>query len=277
MRGATGIEAFRKGMPDVRSLAIGVTVRNLTSGRCGTDVEIMGSKNMAWFTIQQPGHLVEALFHFNEALDREEQGSLRKEVSRFLFDALNKIQTEWVSLVAEQTMGEVKAFQTMILEGLHEESRHALLASDELKTLAEFEPPILNHDVLRRRDYRPGVEVGPDLTRDASKVHRKFKTAYNDLATQKQKEIEERVLKQAAELLYVVRSKIAHGEKTPYGPDLKKSVGQIHAKALKNGQETDPASPCRLCRGKPDFALGFCGGSCTSEVLCSERTPGMCF
>lgn len=178
---------------------------------------------MGWFSsIQQPGHLTEALFHFNEALDREEQGLPRTEVSHLLFNALNKIQTEWVSLVADHTMGEVKAFQTMMLKCLHEDSRHVLLASSELRTLAEFEPPILNHDVLRRHDYRPGVEIRQDLATDASEVHRKLKTAYNGLVVQREKEIEDRVLKRAAELLYVVRSNIAHGEKTPYGPDLKK-------------------------------------------------------
>jgi hypothetical protein len=33
---------------------------------------------------------------------------------------------------------------------------------------------------------------------------------------------QERVMKRLAELLYVVRSNNAHGEKTPYGPDIEK-------------------------------------------------------
>lgn len=37
-------------------------------------------------------------------------------------------------------------------------------------------------------------------------------------------EVSERVIKRLAELLYVVRSNIAHGEKIPYGPDLAKKA-----------------------------------------------------
>lgn len=178
---------------------------------------------MSWLNLlQQPGHITEAVIHFNEAKDRRDQGSPKTDVSRFLFDALNKIQTEWVLRAPDDTMSEVKAFQTMLLEGLEEGARDWFFNSNELKNLVEFEPQIMNHDTLRRHGYRPDVEIGPALINKAKKEHQKLSTAYDALLVQKKKEVEYRVLKRVAELLYVVRSNIAHGEKTPYGPDLEK-------------------------------------------------------
>jgi gamma-glutamylcyclotransferase (GGCT)/AIG2-like uncharacterized protein YtfP len=178
---------------------------------------------MGWLNfMQQPGHITEAVIHFNEAKDRMDQRSSKTEVSRCLFDALNKLQTEWVLRVAHDTMGEVKAFQTMILEGLEEGTRDRLFNSNEFKYLVEFEPQIMNHDTLRRHGYRPDIGMRADLIKKASEEHRKLRTAYDALLAQKTKEAEDRVLKRAAELLYVVRSNIAHGEKTPYGPDVAK-------------------------------------------------------
>ena len=57
----------------------------------------------------------------------------------------------------------------------------------------------------------------------ASEEHRRLKTAYGDLFSQRTPEVGDRVVKRAAEVLYIVRSNIAHGEKTPYGPDLEKT------------------------------------------------------
>ena len=75
-----------------------------------------------------------------------------------------------------------------------------------MKNLAFFEPQIMNHDTLRRNRYRPGVDIEPSLVRKSSEEHRKLLTAYNEFLLQRNDEIEERVLKRAAELLYVVRS-----------------------------------------------------------------------
>jgi gamma-glutamylcyclotransferase (GGCT)/AIG2-like uncharacterized protein YtfP len=165
------------------------------------------------------GHVIEAIVHFNQR--RDVTGSSKVEIARILFDGLNRLQTEWLLDQPEQDIGEVKAFQSMILDRLHAEARSALLRSNELRSVVAFEPKILNHDVLRRRRYRPGVDIEPSLAREASEIHRRLTKAFSELDgvdTGK----EDRVLKRTAELLYIVRSNIAHGEKTPYGPDFAK-------------------------------------------------------
>ena len=162
-------------------------------------------------------HLVDAIVHFNRA--RDITGSSTVEVTRTLFDGLNKLQTRW--LLHRSGMGEVKTFQSMILDSLHAEARSDLPRSTELRSVVEFTPRILNHDVLNRRRYRPGDDIEPSLFREASEIHRKLTKAFSELDGM-DTATEDRVLKRAAELLYLVRSNIAHGEKTPYGPDFAK-------------------------------------------------------
>src|ERR687891_2906305 len=87
-------------------------------------------------------HLVDAIVHFNRA--RDITGSSAVEVARTLFDGLNKLQTHWLLHQSEPDMGEVKAFQSMILDSLHAEARSDLPRSTELRSVVEFTPRILN-------------------------------------------------------------------------------------------------------------------------------------
>jgi len=168
------------------------------------------------------GHITEAVTHFNQAIDSLEAGRSMVDVSRSLFDALNKIQTEWLSYESSPKMGEVKTFQTMILKGFGLEGYINFLQSTEIRNFVFFKPQIMNHDTLRRDGYRPDQEIEPQLVKKASGEHHKVVNSYNAYLSQQNDEEKERVIKRVAELLYVVRSNIAHGEKTPYGPDLKK-------------------------------------------------------
>lgn len=178
---------------------------------------------MGWISaLRNPGHITEAVFHFNQTIDLLQRGSSNVEVSRLLFDALNKIQTEWSTHQNSPEIGEVKSFQTMIIEGLEAGYCDEFLRSDELRNFVFFQPHILNHYTLRRNKYRPDVDIESTLARNASKEHHKLVTAYNEFLINSNEQIEHRVIKRTSELLYVIRSNIAHGEKTPYGPDLKK-------------------------------------------------------
>lgn len=167
------------------------------------------------------GHMTEALFHFNHARGMSNGHPSKVGVAHTMFHGLNKLQTEWRMSQADQQLGEVKAFQEMILRGLSSDERDALLRSAEIQSLVALSPKIMDHDVLRRGGYRPDVAIEPNLVRDATEVHRKLENAHRDLRENRE-EIRERAIKRVTELLYVVRSNIAHGEKTPYGPDLNK-------------------------------------------------------
>lgn len=181
------------------------------------------TKEMSWITrLSNAGHLKDAIVHFNRACGADGKGTSRVEIVRYLSDALNKIQTEWSRHAAQQDAGEVYSFQTMILKAINEEDQTDCLRSDEVKNLVYLEPQIMNHDTLRRHQYKPDEEIEQELVRKASEEHRKVRIAYDAFLSTASDETKERLLKRIAQLLYVVRSNIAHGEKTPYGPDRNK-------------------------------------------------------
>jgi len=167
------------------------------------------------------GHMTEALFHFNHAHGMQNGHPSKVDVARTMFDGLNKLQTEWLMTQTDQQLGEVKAFQEMILRGLSTDERDTLLQRAEIQNVVSLNPKIMDHYVLRRGGYRPDVAIEPNLVKDATEVHRKLENVYRDFCRHSE-EIRERIIKRVAELLYVIRSNIAHGEKTPYGPDLNK-------------------------------------------------------
>jgi len=176
---------------------------------------------MTWISaLRTPGHLAQAISHYNEACDDLEKGVSKVEVSRLIFYGLNKVQTEWIRNTEEQGLGDVKAFQTMISKELSSNTRMELLISKELKKFISLKPMIMNHNTLRHRDYNPDIKISDTLRKEAEEEHRKLTKAFEDFNRDRTEEIEKRVIKRAAELLYIVRSNNAHGEKTPYGPDL---------------------------------------------------------
>jgi gamma-glutamylcyclotransferase (GGCT)/AIG2-like uncharacterized protein YtfP len=168
------------------------------------------------------GHLAEALNHFNHAAVLQGNGTSILEVARTLADGLNKIQSEWFVARPELKLGEVAKFQETILEGLDFQARTIFLKSSQLRFLVELQPQIMNHDILQRCGYRPGALMESELFKKATDVHKNLRRAYDELQSSDSSDVEDRVIKRSAELLYIVRSNIAHGEKTAFGPNSEK-------------------------------------------------------
>ena len=93
---------------------------------------------MKW--VKTKGHISEAVTHFNHAIEDLKIGRSVVEVSRCLFDAMNKIQTEWVISENNSEMGEIKALKSMILKGLDTEDHINYLQSAEIRNFVFFEP-----------------------------------------------------------------------------------------------------------------------------------------
>ena len=169
------------------------------------------------------GHLIESVYHFNHALDLEASNSSKVEVAHATFNGLNKLQTHWRMKHPDQKLGEVKAFKTMILSVLSSEAKDDLLRSDQMRNLVALDPKIMDHSILTRKNYIPDEGISPSLSKKATEEHKKVNTAYRDyLEHMSENKLRERVIEHVAELLYIVRSNIDHGEKTPFGPDLAK-------------------------------------------------------
>lgn len=131
---------------------------------------------------------------------------------------LNKLQTGRPTGAG----GEVAGFVELVRLATHTEPSRTRFLGVELRDVSALSPPVMDHAVLQRHDYRPGSEIGDGLVSGATVKHRKLASALQRLDEGRTREAEDQVIKRSAELLYVVRSNIAHGEKAPYGPDLTK-------------------------------------------------------
>ena len=167
--------------------------------------------------LKTPGHITEVLYHANHANDLIESGVNAVEVAGVLFDCLNKLQSEWFS--NRERSREMSGFRQLILGAIPSQQRNIILNSLELNVLANFSLKILNQKTLLDGNYRPGEAIPIDLEKKASEDHHSLKTAFDDIEKQLLPAIDERILKRVANLLYVVRCNIKHGEKTPNGPD----------------------------------------------------------
>lgn len=163
--------------------------------------------------------LNEAISHLNRASDLEGPGPFVERANAF-FRALNKLWNVFGLRRDDGVSSDTALFRTLLVETISPEDQRELLDSSVVAQLATLDPAILNHDELNRARWQPGSEIAPPLRQKATEDHRRFRSGlerYREGA-----EGASRVLKKLASLLYVVRSNIAHGEKTPYGPDLEK-------------------------------------------------------
>jgi hypothetical protein len=174
------------------------------------------SESMRWW--QDPGYagfVHEALAHINEARNLSTRAT---DTCRLLFLALNKL---WNGRAAHEgrSLADTPAF-IALLQTITDRARDEWLRSDPTTALVNFTPEVLDHHVLNTLGHRPGSSLSDSDRRDATERHRKIRRSHSEW---KGGGIEsDGVVKRLAELLYVIRSNIQHGEKTPYGPDHEK-------------------------------------------------------
>lgn len=151
--------------------------------------------------------------------------SLRKktEICRSVFDALNKTWTAFNHFEREFSRADSPSLYKLMFCGMPAYYIQEFLQSQELERLVGLEPHVMNHETLRKGGYRPNQEIEARLRRGATEEHRELVNAYKRYKESPSSDTSERLIKKTAQLLYVVRSNIAHGEKTPYGPDLGKA------------------------------------------------------
>jgi hypothetical protein len=89
-----------------------------------------------------------------------------------------------------------------------------LLRSDELRALAEIDPPVLNHRILLTRGHLGSVADVPDaVKREAAGAHLKLRRRLDNLPAEPSEDELRAALVRVADLLYVIRSNLQHGEK----------------------------------------------------------------
>jgi hypothetical protein len=175
---------------------------------------------MWWQDPDAVGHVAEARVHFDEA-DRTRPHESATRICDLYFRGLNKLWNALPVRQGEPAPADNPAF-VALLRSITPELQPSLLRSAFTAELAGLTPEIIDRNVLKQSGYRPGQPMSENLRRKATASHRKFCNAHADYLGGNTSVTAERVLKRLAELQYVVRSNIAHGEKVPYGPDFEK-------------------------------------------------------
>jgi hypothetical protein len=170
-----------------------------------------------WQAPEYFGDLADVLAHVNEAFISTAGPYTR--ACELCFHALNKLWNARARYDTTPRLADTPAF-IALLKGM-DSAADELLRDQRTKTLVDLTPHVMNHSVLKSRGYRPGQTISDVLRREASKEHRKLAALHAIYATTGADR--DQVLKRLAEFLYVIRSNIAHGEKTSYGPDLAKA------------------------------------------------------
>jgi hypothetical protein len=129
------------------------------------------------------------------------------------FKALNKLWTAFSLWEGQPGRADTPSLIAM-LAALPDQ--HELPRSREVIRLAALEPPILDHFVLNRRGWSPHNRDAR-IEHEASERHRKLKRSIANY--QASGTGQDGVSKRLAEILYVVRSNLAHGEKMAYAKD----------------------------------------------------------
>lgn len=168
-----------------------------------------------WRSPELRGELEAILGLVNEA--RAESGVDEERAARKLFDALNRSWNAFRRFAPERPQSDWQALKSLFLHGCP--AGVALAASEELAALAAIEPPILDHSVLLERGVLGSTaEIPPEVQRQAQAKHLRLRRALECFAESQGDDERERVLVRAADLLYVTRSNLMHGEKFA-GPD----------------------------------------------------------
>lgn len=188
---------------------------------------------LRWWQQESPYFLNETLAFINasrrcnEAIDRCQKlcEALNKTWTAFFRYRQNcgKLNEKEMENESKRKRSDNQSFQELILHGMSDQETAALCARESLRLFATFTPQIMNHDILLKERYDPN-NITDDVRKEASDEHRQLFNAFERYSkTPGDDALKQALLKKTAQLIYVVRSNIAHSEKTPQGPDLAKS------------------------------------------------------
>ena len=134
--------------------------------------------------------------------------------ARKFCDALNRAWNARARLSPDERPESDWPLLKALITDLPEEEGRTLLRSPELRELASVDPPILNHRKLLGRGFLGSVdEIPDDVRREAAEAHLKLRRRLEGLPEAPGEEERRSALARVADLLYVIRSNLQHGEK----------------------------------------------------------------
>jgi gamma-glutamylcyclotransferase (GGCT)/AIG2-like uncharacterized protein YtfP len=138
------------------------------------------------------------------------------------FKALNQLFSAYDESTDEPRGNDVgrtqhRSLQRLLTSALPTETRLCILDNPNVAALAKFRPLILDHSKLHR--YRLSDDIPVELREGASEQHLAFSTRFANFDDQRNGKNRDKTLNALADTLWMVRSNLAHGEKTVAGPD----------------------------------------------------------
>ena len=179
-----------------------------------------------WWVGEPLRTVANIIYHINEAnaqLDDVEFCRKGFDAFNLLWTRLYRFQSRNSQLRPEhsESRGDTASFEELLRVSLGAKEKGRLLERNDVAHLVKLTPQVMSHDILRQEDYDP-LDIPARLREKASQKHSDLTNGYNKWSKEQTPESAERAVKKLADLLFVIRSNIAHGEKTPRGPDLEK-------------------------------------------------------
>lgn len=136
-----------------------------------------------------------------------------EKAARKFCDAMNRAWNARARLLADPPESDWPLVKGVVCS-LSKAEGLALLRSDELRELASIDPPILNHRTLLRRGLRGSVaDIPEEAQREAAEAHLKLRRRLEGLPEAPGASDIQAALVRVADVLYVIRSNLQHGEK----------------------------------------------------------------
>jgi gamma-glutamylcyclotransferase (GGCT)/AIG2-like uncharacterized protein YtfP len=184
----------------------------------------------SWWQEESPQFLAEALPHINSSRTREEPIGRCDDLCKALNNTWNayfrhRKRSGQLNATEAETPGgsDEQGLRELLVSGLTDEQASSLCQSESVRRFSELTPHIMNHDTLRCKGYDP-LNITGSVRKKASEKHHELFNAFSRYrAEPDDATLRKPLLKKIASLLYIVRSNIAHSEKTPKGPDLAKT------------------------------------------------------
>ncbi len=178
--------------------------------------------NKIWWKKLREFELEKVITNYNVARYRD----LPIEQAKYYFDSINqlwkrfdthrKVHNLLTEIEQKEGRKDSTSLRQLLLKGLTDEAKEELCHSSVMIALVKLDPRVMNHDTLRELNYDP-EDISEEQRLEAEKEHYELITQFQT----KSKNTSD-LIKKLCRLIYVIRSNIAHGEKTPQGPDLNK-------------------------------------------------------
>lgn len=158
-------------------------------------------------------YLDEALGHVNTSRDVGDEVAALGSAAY----ALNSLWTAH-GRMANLTGGDNSKLESLVADRIPESRQTTIASSAAVAKLANLTPMVMSMETLHERHYVPS-DIDPAHRKEASDQHGQLYRAWKRFDEGAADSSAQQVVKKVAQLLYVIRSNIHHGEKTMHGPD----------------------------------------------------------